>query len=86
MVEEKKLKCQKLIFFDYTTKSKEIQTNKNADKIIKLDNNILKRKKDIIVKLYGFEKGSFEEKSCKKYESLKILNIKGNLQKKLEDI
>ena len=47
--------------------------NSNADKLIKLEKPYLKMKKELIKKVYGYQKGGFEEKSSAEVEAFDFL-------------
>ena len=72
MIKNKQLSCNKLLFFSYIKKNKICSANKNSDKLIRLKDNILSEKKYLIHNIYGFDKGSFEEKSSKNIEAFKL--------------
>jgi hypothetical protein len=71
LVEKKILNCGKLFFFAYKLNSKNriINGSKKPDLVFNLSKEELKRKKDIIKKMYGFSQKSFENKSCLKKET-----------------
>ena len=72
MIKNKQLSCNKLLFFSYATKDKICRADKNSDKLIRLEDTILTEKKYLIHNVYGFDKGSFEEKSSRKIEAFKL--------------
>lgn len=76
MLKEKKLKCKKIFFFAYKKENKICVADKNADKLIKLNNLLLKRKKYLIQEVYGFEKNSFESRCCKNIEAFDVEELK----------
>jgi len=53
----------KMFFFNYKKKNNHCIAIKDKN-LVKLNNQQLKEKKKIITQIYGFQKGSFEEKSC----------------------
>ena len=67
------LKSKNVFLFSYIKKENNYQNfciyNSSADKLIKLNNKELSEKKYLIKKIYGFQKGGFEEKSCSKMET-----------------
>ena len=67
------LRVKKAFFFSYAIKGGILEINSSADNLINLDKNIYSRKKFIIHKIYGFDKGSFEEKCCGKKEAFELL-------------
>ena len=76
MLGKKIIFCKKLFFFDYKKVERknadtgfDVYVNKNADKLIKLNTFELLKKKQLIHEVYGFEKGGFEERTCRKWES-----------------
>jgi len=72
MLKNKILSCNKLFLFSYKKKGNFCYVNQNANKFIKLDTLAFKRKKELIQKVYGFSKGSFEEKCCTNTEAFDI--------------
>lgn len=67
LIEKKILECDKLFFFAYKLNPKKRITNlpnSSVSLVFKLDKEMLKKKKGIIKKLYGFSKNSFENMSC----------------------
>jgi len=72
MLEKKLLFAKKVFFFSYKKTGKICNINPNADKLIKLQKPYFKMKKQLIQKIYGFEKGSFEERCCKNVEAFDI--------------
>ncbi len=66
MVKEKQLKVKKVFFFSYLKVGSLCKSKLNADKIIKLDKNILNMKRELIKDVYGFGRESFEFKSIEK--------------------
>ncbi len=80
MLEDKSLRSKKTFFFSYikvqvngTDTGFDSIADKNANKFIKLNNLEFLNKKFLIKNVYGFEKGSFEERCCRRVESFKIL-------------
>lgn len=83
MLSEKSLKSKKAFFFDYIKKSApntetgfDCYANKSATKFINLNNLQLLTKKSLIQEVYGFQKGGFEERNCKKQEAFREFKIK----------
>jgi LmbE family N-acetylglucosaminyl deacetylase len=72
LVDKKIISCKKLFVFAYVRNDEDCSIDKNADNFINLDSLELKRKKDIIKNVYGFKKGSFEERNCKINEAFKL--------------
>jgi len=72
MLNEKNLSCKKLFLFSYIKKNKSCFANKNSDKFIRLKDIFLTKKKYLIHKIYGFNRGGFEEKSSRKIEAFKL--------------
>ncbi|MBU3942868.1 PIG-L family deacetylase [Patescibacteria group bacterium] len=75
LIKNKIIKCGQLFFFAYKLNSQKTIINQNkelADFKIKLSYNALKRKKNIIKKLYGFSQKSFENKSCLAKETFSL--------------
>jgi len=68
MIKNKEIKCGRLFFFSYVKKNNNYQGyciyNSNANKLINLNEIEFLKKKQMIMEIYGFEKGGFEEKSC----------------------
>ncbi|MBU3912650.1 MAG: PIG-L family deacetylase [Nanoarchaeota archaeon] len=73
MLESGELKAKKAFFFSYVEHGEFCNVNSSADNLINLDKSIYSRKKLIIQEIYGFDKGSFEEKCCGKKEAFKLL-------------
>lgn len=76
MLEDKSLKTKNIFFFSYIkNKSSNTDTgfdsyaDKSANKFINLDNLEFLTKKYLIKNIYGFQKGGFEERTCRKTES-----------------
>lgn len=74
MVNEGKLKTKKIFYFNYKKQNNHCSAIKNKKYYFKLNDKEIKEKKKIITEMYGFQKGSFEEKSCGD-ESFEIDNI-----------
>ncbi|MFH1710836.1 MAG: PIG-L family deacetylase [Nanoarchaeota archaeon] len=73
LLESGELKAKKAFFFSYIERGEFCDINSSADNLINLDKNLYSRKKFIIQGIYGFDKGSFEEKSCRKKEAFELL-------------
>jgi len=75
MVNKKIISCKKFFNFSYKKiKSRsfnfcECYVKKNADKFINLNEIEFLKKKEIIQNIYGFKKGSFEERNCREIEA-----------------
>jgi LmbE family N-acetylglucosaminyl deacetylase len=71
LVEKRILNCDKLFFFAYKLNSKNriINQPKKPDLVFDLSEDVLKKKKNIIKKIYGFSPKSFENISCLKKET-----------------
>ena len=74
MIKAKKLKTKKIFYFNYKKQNNHCIAIKNKGYYFKLNDNEIKEKKKIIMEMYGFQQGSFEEKSCGD-ESFEIDNI-----------
>jgi len=72
MLEKKLLFAKKVLFFSYKKRGKICNINPNAYKLIKLEEPYFKMKKQLIQNIYGFEKGSFEERCCRSVEAFDI--------------
>lgn len=76
MLDKKLLIFKEVFFFSYQKVKNDFQGyaiyNSNADKLIRLENPYLKMKKRLIQEIYGYEKGGFEEESCKDIEAFDI--------------
>ena len=75
LVQNKKIKCQSLMFFAYRLNKQKRIINipeKSADIIFRLNSARLKGKKNIIKNLYGFGQKSFENVSCLPTETFTI--------------
>ena len=66
LIKNKIISCEKLFFFSYQLNSKKniVSNTKLSDFSVKLNSKELAAKKNIIEKMYGFDKNSFESKSC----------------------
>lgn len=66
LVKKKIISCEKLFFFSYRQDSKKNILNNTAlsNFSIELNGKELAAKKNIIEKMYGFNKNSFESRSC----------------------
>jgi len=73
MLKGKQLVAKRVFFFEYRKSNSKGQDyglyNSSADILIKLSSKELALKKHLIQDLYGFQKNSFEEKSCAGTES-----------------
>lgn len=63
MLDSGMLKAKRIYYFNYRKKEGYCAAIKSKD-YYKLNDEELKEKKKIITEMYGFEIGSFEEKSC----------------------
>lgn len=76
MADRRLLFAKKVFFFSYKKRKNNFQGyaiyNSNADKLIKLKKPYFKMKKRLIKEIYNFDKGTFEEKSCKEVEAFDI--------------
>lgn len=68
MSKEKKLDCEEIYCFDYTSR-KLPKPRKNSHLVVELTKKEHEQKIDIISKLYGFAEDSFETKCCDQRES-----------------
>ena len=77
MLNKKSLSSKEIFFFSYMKVANDFQgyaiCNSNADKLIKLEKPYLKMKKELIKKVYGYQKGGFEEKSSAEVEAFDFL-------------
>lgn len=77
MLKKRLLNAEKVFFFSYFKRKNNFQGyaiyKSNADKLIKLKNNELLMKKNIIKNIYGYKEKGFEEKSSGKIEAFDIL-------------
>ncbi|MEK6918401.1 MAG: PIG-L family deacetylase [Nanoarchaeota archaeon] len=77
LINKKILIAKKIFFFSYKKRNNNYQGyaiyNSNADKLIKLNSDELSMKKKLIMDIYGYGKGGFEELSCGKIEAFDIL-------------
>ncbi len=76
MLEDKSLKSKKIFFFSYVQiKAEGTETgfdsiaDKSANKFINLNNLEFVTKKFLIEQIYGFKKGGYEERNCRKQEA-----------------
>jgi hypothetical protein len=72
MLDRNLLSAKKVFFFSYKKRGKICNINPNADILIKLKSPHFKMKKKLIQKIYGFKKGSFEERCCRNVEAFDI--------------
>jgi LmbE family N-acetylglucosaminyl deacetylase len=72
MLKANLLACEKVFSFDYSFKDGKICSRSKSDKLTKLPEDVFKKKKYLIENVYGFSKGSFEERSSNKEETFKI--------------
>ncbi len=76
MLYKKMLHAKKVFYFSYEKRKNNFQGyatyNSSADKLIKLKKPYIKMKKRLIREIYGFQRGGFEEKSCKDVEAFDI--------------
>ena len=73
MLKDKTLKAKKVFFFSYYPKDKDCFPNLKSDKLIYLSDILIKEKKRLIHKVYGFDEGSFEEKCSRDIESFEVM-------------
>ena len=72
MLRAKELRAKKIFFFDYEKRGNIAVAREKSDKFIKVNINLLNKKKDLIVNVYGYPLNSFEERCCRAEESFKI--------------
>ncbi len=76
MLSKKLLSAKKVFYFSYHKMKNNFQNyalyNSNADKLIKLKEPYLSMKKKLIVDVYGFQKGGFEEISSNNIEAFDL--------------
>jgi LmbE family N-acetylglucosaminyl deacetylase len=72
MIYKKFILCKKLFLFAYVRNGEECYIDPNANKFINLNKQELLKKKELITMIYEFNKGSFEEISCKDKEAFRI--------------
>lgn len=75
LIRERIITCKKLFFFAYDLDSGNKIVNNKTDFSIRLDNNLLTAKKNIIERLYGFKNDSFEYLSCLPEETYENINF-----------
>ena len=77
MIKLGKLKCKSIFYFSYIKKENNYQgyciPNSGTNKFIKLKDQELIIKKNVITKIYGYEIGGFEEKSSGNIETFNKL-------------
>ncbi|MFZ5955263.1 MAG: PIG-L family deacetylase [Nanoarchaeota archaeon] len=76
MIEQKLLSCKKIFFFSYFKKDKLCYPNPESNKFINLGTRVFMKKKFIITKIYGFNKGGFEEQCCRNAEAFNFREFK----------
>ncbi|MBR9706387.1 PIG-L family deacetylase [Candidatus Pacearchaeota archaeon] len=76
LVDKKQILAKKLFFFSYRKSGAICNASARSDKFINIKDEIYLEKKKIITKIYGFQRGGFEEKCSKKIEGFKIKKIK----------
>jgi len=71
------IKTKKVFFFSYLKKENDFQgyciCNSSANNFIKLNSDEISLKKDLITRIYGYQKNGFEEKSSGETEGFDIL-------------
>ncbi len=72
MLQAKELRAKKIFFFDYEKCGNIAVARAKSDKFIKVNNNLLNKKKYLIVNVYGYPLNGFEERCCRVEESFKI--------------
>jgi hypothetical protein len=79
LLDDKILKSKKVLFFSYkkinapnTETGFDSIVDTSANKFINLNKLEFLTKKNLIEKLYGFKKGGFEERNCRKQESFRL--------------
>lgn len=72
MLDRGLLYAKKVFFFSYKKRGEICNINPNADMLIKLKEPEFKMKKRVIQKIYGFKRGSFEERCCRNMEAFDI--------------
>ena len=75
MLKNKSLSCEKIFFFAYKKEKNVCCPSKKLDKFIKLKEIQFKNKRKMIQTGYGFNKKSFEYKSCGEKEAFKLQKI-----------
>ncbi|MDP2910076.1 MAG: PIG-L family deacetylase [bacterium] len=75
LIRERIITCKKLFFFAYDLDSGNKIVNNKTDFSIRLDNDLLTAKKNIIERLYGFKNDSFEYLSCLPEETYENINF-----------
>ncbi|MGA2916884.1 MAG: PIG-L family deacetylase [Sedimentisphaerales bacterium] len=72
---EGKIESKKLLFFAYEDGGKKYlpRPRKDADTTIDLPKNILQKKKDIIINIYGFSPDSFEAMAVSNVEAFQLI-------------
>jgi len=75
-IREGKITCKRIFCFNYMRRGNGCVHNKRSSQLVRLSKVELQKKKDLIMKVYGFPKGGFEELSCGDTESFRIRYIK----------
>ncbi len=76
LVNNGELFTNEIFFFAYEFVSQIAKAQTKSDKFIKLNRLDFLNKKQIVQDVYGFDKKSFEQRSCSKFESFSIQKIK----------
>ena len=78
MLKEKELKTKSAFFFAYMLdeKKKIAQPREHASYEVKLSTAEWKAKRNVVKQLYGFRPSSFENRSCSKIETFRVLKIR----------
>lgn len=73
MLKKKFLSAKQVFFFSYYKKKGICYANPKSDKFINLEKTHLKNKKELIIDVYGFRKGGFEELCCRGTEAFRTI-------------
>ena len=76
MLRDGSLSCKELLYFSYERKGRYAYPKKNSDRFINFNENLLKKKKELIQNAYGFDKNSFEEICCRDMEAFSVRRLR----------
>lgn len=76
LLREKTIAAKKIFYFSYEKPERKnfCLPSKQADLFVKLSPAVLKKKKSVMEKIYGFSKSSFEHQSSSSIEAFRVIN------------
>lgn len=74
LIKARKLRCKRVSYFSYHNVNGKIPcvADEDVDEVLELNKEETKKKKEIIMNVYGFKKGSFEELVCNSKEAFNV--------------